>query len=64
LLRLIAVAQRGPTINAMALKNVLGQIEPNDRDRRQIDDRLSHGRRSQSLDQRPFTFSMAESPTG
>jgi hypothetical protein len=28
------------------LKDVLGQIEPNGGDRRQISDRLSHGRRS------------------
>jgi hypothetical protein len=28
------------------LKDVLGQIEPNGRDRGQIGDRLSHGRRS------------------
>jgi hypothetical protein len=34
------------SINAMDLKNVLGQIEPYGGDRRQIDDRLSHGRRS------------------
>jgi hypothetical protein len=27
------------------LKNVLGQVESNSRDRRQIGDRLSHGRR-------------------
>ena len=30
----------------MNLKDVLGQIEPNGRDRRTISDRLSHGRRS------------------
>jgi hypothetical protein len=30
----------------MNLKNMLGQIEANGRDRRQIGDRLSHGRRS------------------
>jgi hypothetical protein len=30
----------------MNLKDVLGQIESNGRDRRQIGDRLSHGRRS------------------
>jgi hypothetical protein len=30
----------------MNLKDVLGQIEPNSRDRREIADRLSHGRRS------------------
>ena len=34
------------SINAVNLKDVLGQIEPNGRDRRQISDRLSHGRRS------------------
>jgi len=34
------------SVNAMNLKNMLGQIEANGRDRRQIGDRLSHGRRS------------------
>ena len=34
------------SVNAMNLKNMLGQIEANSRDRRQIGDRLSHGRRS------------------
>jgi hypothetical protein len=33
-------------VNAVHLKDVLGQIEPNGRDRGQIGDRLSHGRRS------------------
>jgi hypothetical protein len=32
------------SVNAMNLKNMLGQIEANGRDRRQIGDRLSHGR--------------------
>jgi hypothetical protein len=34
------------SINAMNLKDELGQIEANSRDRRQISDTLSHGRRS------------------
>jgi hypothetical protein len=34
------------SVNAMNLKNMLGQIDTNGRDRRQIGDRLSHGRRS------------------
>jgi hypothetical protein len=34
------------SVDAMNLKDVLGQIEPNGRDRREIGDRLSHGRRS------------------
>src|ERR1700732_1905938 len=34
------------SVNAMNLKNMLGQIEANGRDGRQICDRLSHGRRS------------------
>jgi hypothetical protein len=34
------------SVNAMNLKNMLGQIEANSRDRRQIGDGLSHGRRS------------------
>jgi hypothetical protein len=34
------------SINAMNLKDVLGQIEPYGRGRRKIGDRLSHGRRS------------------
>jgi hypothetical protein len=48
LLRLIALATTTPprSINAVNLKDVLGQIEANGRDRRQINDRLSHGRRS------------------
>jgi hypothetical protein len=33
-------------VNAVDLKNVLGQIEANGRDFRQIGDRLFHGRRS------------------
>ena len=33
-------------VDRMNLKNMLGQIEANSRDRRQIGDRLSHGRRS------------------
>src|ERR1700686_5690725 len=37
------------SINAMNLKNVLGQIEPNGGDRRQISDRFSHGRRSSDV---------------
>src|ERR1700691_1478940 len=34
------------SINAVNLKDVLGQIEPNSRNRAQIGGRLSHGRRS------------------
>jgi hypothetical protein len=43
LLRLIALATTTPprSINAVNLKDVLGQIEANGRDRRQINDRLS-----------------------
>jgi hypothetical protein len=33
-------------INAVDLKDVPGKIKANPRDRRQIGDRLSHGRRS------------------
>jgi hypothetical protein len=34
------------SVNAMNLKNMLGQIKANGRDRRQIGDKLSHGWRS------------------
>jgi hypothetical protein len=33
-------------VNAMHLKDILGDVEPDDRDRRQILDRLAHGRLS------------------
>ena len=48
LLRLIALATttRPESIDAVNLKDVLGEIEPNSRDSRQIGDRLSNGRRS------------------
>jgi hypothetical protein len=36
--------QKALGIEAVNLKNILGDIEPDDRDRRQILDRLAHGR--------------------
>ena len=56
------------SINAMNLKHVLGQIEPDGRDGRQIGDRLSHGRRSckRLLLRQPFWHgpSLSQMPRG
>ena len=52
----------------MNLKHVLGQIEANGSDRRQIGDRLSHGRRSfkRLLQRQPFSHgsSLSQMPRG